>query len=670
MFSIAATAYQGVQITGPENAGKVFVNSLTESRALISVLDADEKPVLGLKEKDFSIKKGTKTGNILSVSSLETAEDVPLNIIVVADNSQSMKTRNAVKPLLNALEELYKVIRPIDNVHAIVFDDANTTTVQGYEAHAKSFKSSNVDELRTFFNKSFTEGLTKKTYLYDGMMLGLDRAGRMPFKSSKFLLVFTDGEDINSKANAAMVEEVAKDIPNMAAYALDFKEDTSTDYFLSTFSESHGGKIWKAESAAELSPIFKSVSNRLKHQYVINYRFRTAPTGTVALEPKTVVIEEVTTIDSSPLLNYVFFKEGNSNISGEYVLLSGKNMTGNFSEQKLQGPMEKYRNVLNIVGKRLTENPNARITIEGYNSNQGVEKSNIALSRSRAEAVQAYLGNIWGIDSSRMEVRAQNLPKVPSSRTNPAGVAENRRVEIHSANPAILNIVKSTYIQNMANTQALRVKPNIKSEAGIADWKMQLKGGDNTVIDTASGKGDIGSAVTFNLVPAGLSKIASFKTLTASVEVTDKEGVAFKDDNAAISNVQFIKKEAQAAEKRGQRILEKYALILFEYDKADIKERNKAVIDRIVARMKEKPDAEVRIVGHTDTIGTEKYNMRLSERRARAVFDRIMASGLNLQKKATYTGVGPHHPPYDNSMPEGRALNRTVIVTLEYEEKS
>ncbi len=299
MFSIAATAYQGVQITGPENAGKVFVNSLTESRALISVLDADEKPVLGLKENDFSIRKGSKTGNILSVSSLETSEDVPLNIIVVADNSQSMKTRNAVKPLLNALEELYKIIRPIDNVHAIVFDDANTTTVQGYEAHAKSFNSSNVDELRTFFNKSFTEGLTKKTYLYDGMMLGLDRAGQIPFKSSKFLLVFTDGQDINSKANAAMVEDVAKDIPNLSAYALDFKEDTSTDYFLSTFSESHGGKIWKAESASELSPIFKSVSNRLKHQYVINYRFRTAPTGTVALEPKTVVSAQQQTMMGS-----------------------------------------------------------------------------------------------------------------------------------------------------------------------------------------------------------------------------------------------------------------------------------------------------------------------------------------------------------------------------------
>jgi outer membrane protein OmpA-like peptidoglycan-associated protein len=198
---------------------------------------------------------------------------------------------------------------------------------------------------------------------------------------------------------------------------------------------------------------------------------------------------------------------------------------------------------------------------------------------------------------------------------------------------------------------------------------VDLKGSDETVIDSASGKGNIGSAVTFNLIPAGLSRIASFKTLTASVEVTDNEGMAFKDENAAITNVKFIKKEAQSAQKRGQRVLEQYALILFEYDKADIREHNKAVINRIVARMNDRPDASVNIVGHTDIIGTENYNMRLSKRRAKAVYDQLVAAGMKSRTKLSYTGVGPHHPLYDNAIPQGRALNRTVIVTLEYDEK-
>ncbi len=669
LFSIAAMAPQEIQITGPDSADKIFINSLDEKRALVSVLDADDNPIHGLQEKDFSVKKGSSTGKISSVSPLESTEDVPLNIVLVVDNSLSMQQRKAVEPLLNALEELYPVFRPIDNVHAIVFDDNKTTPLSGKMVHARSFASNNIDELRTFFSQSFTGGLTKKTYLYDSMMLGLDITRQMPEKSNKFLIVFTDGEDINSTFSTSAVEDSAGGVSNLSAYSLDFMEGTSTDFFLRNFSESHSGKIWKAESSAELSPIFKSVSNRLRHQYVINYRFLSPPTGTLAFEPANLIIEEVTTIDSSPFLNYVFFEEGKSDISDEYVLFTRPEMTRDYSEQKLGGPMEKYRNILNTVGKRLQENPGAGITIEGCNSNMGPERNNIALSKKRAEAVQGYLKDIWSIDPSRIEVKARNLPEVPSARTTKAGIAENRRVEIHSADPAILDIVKSTYAQKITDTAALLIKPQIQSDAGIARWKVDLKGSDKTVIDSVSGKGDIGSAVTFNLVPAGLSRIASFKTLTAGVEVTDNEGAAFKDENAAITNVTYIRKEAQTAEKRGERILERYTLILFEYDKADIREHNKAVIDRLVARMKDLPDADVRIVGHTDSTGSENYNLRLSERRARAVYDQILAAGLTARKNVTYTGVGLHHPPYDNSQPEGRALNRTVIVTLDYEEK-
>jgi outer membrane protein OmpA-like peptidoglycan-associated protein len=268
-----------------------------------------------------------------------------------------------------------------------------------------------------------------------------------------------------------------------------------------------------------------------------------------------------------------------------------------------------------------------------------------------------------------MEVKARNLPQAPSTSSTAEGIAENQRVEIRSDDRAILDIIKSTYVQEMADPKALRILPQIQAEAGIANWKVELKGEDETVIESASGEGDMTSAVTFNLVPAGLSKIASFKTLTASVEVTDKEGEAFKNETAATTNVKFIRKEEMKAEKKGYRVLEQYALILFEYDSAKIEEHNKAIIDRIVARMKELPSADISIVGHTDIIGTEEYNIELSERRAKAVFDQLVAAGVSKDRNLTYTGVGSHEPLYNTAEPEGRALNRTVTITLDYEEK-
>ncbi len=668
-LSIAAMAGKDIQVLGPDTADRILIHSSDENQAIVSVLDTAENPVTGLQIKDFSVIMGSKAGKILTVKQLASAEQIPLNIVLVVDNSLSMKKRNAVQPLLNALEAFYKIVRPIDNIHAVVFDDNQTISVRGRTANARTFQSNNISVLRTFFNESFTQGLTSKTYLYDSMMVGLDTISRMPADSNKFLLVFTDGDDINSSVKYTELESMTQNISNMSAYALDFKEDTTTDFFLQNFSESHNGRIWKADAASELAPIFQAFSNSLRHQYVLTYRFLNPPMGTLALEPSTVIIEEVTTIDSSPLLNYVFFEDGQSAVSSDYILYSRKNMSQNFSEQQLGGPMDKYRNILNIIGKRLLDNPDANITILGCNSNQGIEKNNTTLSRSRAESVQVYLQDMWGVEQSRMTIKAQNLPPSPSTSNHLAGIAENRRVEIQSDHASILDIVKTTYVQQMADVKSLMLKPQFRSEAGIAKWRVDLKGGDETVIDSASGVGDMGSAVTFNLVPAGLSRIASFKTLTASVELTDNEGSAFKNDNAAMANVQFIRREAQTAQKRGQRILEQYALILFEYDKANIREHNKSVINRIVARMKDMPDADVTIVGHTDSLGSENYNMRLSERRARAVYDQLVAAGMPSRKNLNYTGVGLHQPLYDNTEPEGRALNRTVIVTLEYDEK-
>nr|NJM04407.1 OmpA family protein [Desulfobacula sp.] len=120
------------------------------------------------------------------------------------------------------------------------------------------------------------------------------------------------------------------------------------------------------------------------------------------------------------------------------------------------------------------------------------------------------------------------------------------------------------------------------------------------------------------------------------------------------------------AQKLEYKVVEKYALILFDFDSAAIKERNKTVIDRVTARIKELPEATVTILGQTDIIGTEDYNLALSLRRAQSVYQTVMDSGISSPERVTSKGNGPHNPPYDNASPEGRSFNRTVTITLEY----
>jgi outer membrane protein OmpA-like peptidoglycan-associated protein len=175
-------------------------------------------------------------------------------------------------------------------------------------------------------------------------------------------------------------------------------------------------------------------------------------------------------------------------------------------------------------------------------------------------------------------------------------------------------------------------------------------------------------AYQFNLKDIGLGKIGAYENIGADIEVEDKRGQTYKTYTS--TSVQFIRREERVAKKEGYKVVEKYALILFDFNRADIKDRNRAVVDRIVTRIKEVPTARVRVEGHTDSIGKEAYNMDLSQRRAKAAFDMILSGGAIGSGDIAYEGVGPHNPLFDNEVPEGRALNRTVTVTLEYEQQN
>ncbi len=326
----------------------------------------------------------------------------------------------------------------------------------------------------------------------------------------------------------------------------------------------------------------------------------------------------------------------------------------------------KHHNILNILGRRLLDHPDARIRIVGCNSNRDVEQGKIDLSRSRAEAVRAYLKYIWGIEGSRMEVEARNLPAVASTSSRSEGREENQRVEIYSESPALLDIVKSTYVQEISDTKQFLIQPQINAGYEIDRWILTLTG-DGMPIESLSGSGEIEPAYHLSLADVGLRKLSAYQTISADIEVTDRKGqTAFAKADA---NVRFIRRKERLAQKEGYRVLEKYALILFDFNRSDINENNIEIIDRIVARIKEIPSARISIVGHTDTIGQEAYNLDLSTKRAKAAYDHILAGGVPVGDNITFEGIGPRDALFDNELPEGRALNRTVTVTLEYEQK-
>jgi OOP family OmpA-OmpF porin len=100
--------------------------------------------------------------------------------------------------------------------------------------------------------------------------------------------------------------------------------------------------------------------------------------------------------------------------------------------------------------------------------------------------------------------------------------------------------------------------------------------------------------------------------------------------------------------------------ILFDFDKADIKPTSQAVLDaRAVPLLKQNPDAKVTIVGHTDSTGDERYNEKLSLRRAESVRAYLLAQGID-EARLSIAGYGETQPIDTNDTREGRANNRRV----------
>jgi outer membrane protein OmpA-like peptidoglycan-associated protein len=110
--------------------------------------------------------------------------------------------------------------------------------------------------------------------------------------------------------------------------------------------------------------------------------------------------------------------------------------------------------------------------------------------------------------------------------------------------------------------------------------------------------------------------------------------------------------------------LNEYArTILFDTGKATFKKESLQTLGSMQAIFKEYPKADFSIEGHTDSVGSEKSNQLLSERRANAVRDWLIANGIN-QDRLTAVGLGESTPIDDNKTAAGRTNNRRVEVKL------
>ena len=103
--------------------------------------------------------------------------------------------------------------------------------------------------------------------------------------------------------------------------------------------------------------------------------------------------------------------------------------------------------------------------------------------------------------------------------------------------------------------------------------------------------------------------------------------------------------------------------VSFETNSATLTSGSRTILDPVAANLKTYPELQIELQGHTDSVGADQYNQRLSQRRADAVREYLLAQGVSSSQIVAH-GYGESQPIADNAIPEGRAQNRRVVMKV------
>lgn len=373
------------------------------------------------------------------------------------------------------------------------------------------------------------------------------------------------------------------------------------------------------------------------------------------LDRQSVRIEEFSSNRIRPLLPFVFFDEESFTLSPRYRQISQEQVES-YSLDNFYNldAMVTYYQILNVVGKRMQERPEATISLTGCTDSKESDKSE-DLGKRRAQVVKNYLVDTWQISPSRISVEGRSLPTAASNESDPDGAAENRRVEISSSDATLLSAVNSSDTMRVFDPPALRFGLSVSDTSKLKSWTLFVSENDR-IIKTFHGTSSPPSSVDWRMSEQSRLIPRGSRNLDYMLVVQDSSNNVIPSSSATIPVTERTLVD-KASTGGTDKSIDRYSLILFGFDRSELTDDHRVLIDNVKARLR--PTSSVSIVGYSDRSGAEDYNLKLSEQRARAV-----AAALGVQRAAV-AGNGEKLPLYDNDTPEGRFYSRTVEIIVE-----
>lgn len=388
--------------------------------------------------------------------------------------------------------------------------------------------------------------------------------------------------------------------------------------------------------------------------------------------PKNVPVERRVR-ETFPVRNYVFFNEGSDEIPNRYVLLR-KDQVKDFSEDQLEvftpkeltgrskRQMTVYYNVLNILGDRMVQYPNTSVTMTG-SSREGVQDG-----KAMAESTKKYLTEVFEIAPARIQTEGRLKPVTPSEQ--PGGQLElallreeDRRVSVSSGSPELLMEFRS------GNDVPLKpVEINGVQEAPIDSYTTFNVSGADTAFSSWSVKMEDKQGKVQKFGPYTQESVSiPGKTILG----TNPEGKYKITMVGQTESGKQIKKETTANLVLWTPPVTDEMMrfsVIYEFNNAEaIAMYDKYLTEVVTPKVPE--NGTVIIHGHTDIIGGEKINLKLSTERAndvKGIMEKALASVNRTDVTFEVHGFGEDEnlATFNNKFPEERFYNRTVIIDI------
>lgn len=359
--------------------------------------------------------------------------------------------------------------------------------------------------------------------------------------------------------------------------------------------------------------------------------------------------------EAFPVIPTIFFDAQSHQLPERYHRITSPQ---DFSiDNLIPNSLLQHKDVLNIIGSRLLDNPKAKITLRGT-SDPTTENAECDLAEQRAESVKNYLIQVWGIEEKRIKnktPRRRCEPENPTTSQVEEGYADNRRVEIESEDDDILDPLLRTRFIEVSKIEPQEIEVTITDEQKNAIGAWSVKGRlQNTTLFAQNGNNKpvpVRHRFTDDNIRTMNNMNDGFMEIDAMI--ADKENRS-DEQNSILT----IKKDT------AEFTVERLSLMTFDVLQDKLNRSAKKAIKRFIDELD--TESTISVSGYTDKLGDADLNARLAESRANAVADYIkdIKPNANIVNNVGYGSTKMPPGVTTTALPEARFLSRTVQIEI------